>query len=209
MEGRRVVIAAVSEQGQLYPHEHTHTRAQLPTPPATHTHTHTEAAFPLTSVHPCVSNWNMDGFPPGWNRIGLPFPGTLFLTGLASLPTDCPHGYSCCHKAPAASAKSTALQHCQVADSGWKLVWERTALINGYCACLSLKSKSSLQKFFKPFYLQITIFTTNSEMIMGLLCFYQIISDQCIGAFGPFCSTMQLIKWVQTVKELPVKCLPN
>lgn len=62
----------------------------------------------LTSVHPCVSNWNMNGFPLGWNRTGLPFPETLFLTGLVSLPTDCPHGYSCCRNTPA-TAKSTKL----------------------------------------------------------------------------------------------------
>lgn len=116
MEGLCVAIAVVWEQGQLYPHKntrthshsHTHTHVHNSEPPPAR-HTHIKSAIPFTSVHPCVSNWNMNAFPLGWNRIRLPFPGTLFLTGLASLPTDCPHGYSCCHNTPASSAKSTKL----------------------------------------------------------------------------------------------------
>lgn len=127
-EGRREVMAAVSERGQPV----TRTDTQTHTHAHTHTHTaHTEqqtAPPPLTSVHPCVSNWNTAAFPPGWIGMGLPFPGTLFLTGLALLPTDCPHGFSRCHETPAASAKSTVLRHCQVPDS--EFIW------NGFCGCL-------------------------------------------------------------------------
>lgn len=114
-EGRREVMAAVSERGQPFTRTdtQTHTRA--------HSHSygpHRATDWrPLTSVHPCVSNWNTAAFPPGWNGIGLPFPGTSFLTGLALLPTDCPHGFSRCHETPATSAKSTVLRHCQVPDS--------------------------------------------------------------------------------------------
>lgn len=114
-EGRREVMAAVSERGQPFTRTdtQTHTRA--------HSHSygpHRATDWrPLTSVHPCASNWNTAAFPPGLNGIGLPFPGTSFLTGLALLPTDCPHGFSRCHETPATSAKSTVLRHCQVPDS--------------------------------------------------------------------------------------------
>ena len=99
-----VVIAGVSEQGQLYTHTHTHTRTVNSHPHLPDVHTPNQPSS-LTSVHPCVSNWNMNGFSLGWNRIGL----LLLLTGLASLPTDCSHGYPCCHNTPATSAKSTKL----------------------------------------------------------------------------------------------------
>lgn len=93
LEGLCAVRAVVSDQGRLYnPHTHTHMTpehlpdVQTPNQPSS-----------LTSVHPCVSNWNTNGFPLGWYGTRLPFPGTLLLTGWASLPTDCPHGHSCCH----------------------------------------------------------------------------------------------------------------
>lgn len=111
-------MAVVSERGQLFTSTDTlsHTCAHTHTSTA---HTEQQTAPPLTSVHPCVSNWNTAAFPPGWNGRGLPYPGTLFLTGLASLPPDCPHGFSRCHETPAASAKSTVLRPCQVPDGEW------------------------------------------------------------------------------------------
>ena len=96
---------SIRTRSALHTHTHTphrHTVNSHPHLPDVHTPNQPSS---LTSVHPCVSNWNMNGFSLGWNRIGL----LLLLTGLASLPTDCPHGYSCCHNTPATSAKSTKL----------------------------------------------------------------------------------------------------
>lgn len=72
-----------------------------------HTNLPTSTPTPLTSVHPCVSERNTNGFPLGPNGMRLPFQSTLFLTALASLAADCPHGYSC-SSIILASANTTA-----------------------------------------------------------------------------------------------------
>lgn len=74
--------------------------------PARHTHSKS-AGLILPRVHPCVSNWNRSVFLLKETELGCHSREHYFwLTGCASLQTDCPHGYACCHNTPGGSAKS-------------------------------------------------------------------------------------------------------
>lgn len=91
------VIAVVWEQGRLY--KANKLSVKPPPQPARRTQQTSLPHLPL-SIHVCLTETWM-ALPLGWSKTELPFRGTLLLTGLASLRSDCPHGDYCCQVIPA------------------------------------------------------------------------------------------------------------